>query len=54
MKIIDINSAIKLCHFTVNEGIYDSSVDATYVIHLLGDVKRTNNISVYDYRWSGI
>ena len=44
MKIIDINSAIKLCHFTVNEGIYDSSVDATYVIHLLGDVKRTNNI----------
>ena len=44
MKIIDINSAIKLCHFTVSKGIYDSSVDATYIIHLLGDVKRTNNI----------
>ncbi len=44
MQIIEINNAIKLCCFTVTEGIYDSSVDATYIIHLLGNVTRTNNI----------
>ena len=44
MKIIEINNAIKLCYFTVTEGIYDSSVDATYIIHLLGNIERTNNI----------
>ena len=41
MKIIDINNAIKLCHFT--EGIYDDSIDATYIIHLLGNVTITKN-----------
>lgn len=44
MKIIEINNAIKLCHFTTTKGIFDDSVDVTYIIHLLGNVERTNNI----------
>lgn len=44
MKIIDVNNAIKLCYFKTTKGIYDDSVDATYIIHLLGNIERTNNI----------